>query len=811
MKINNSFVFVLVLWLFLSVITALNAQTEDEIYFKNLVKHVDGSECKEQPPAATFTVYMNADSGRILTDLAPRWDSDAEPNINGMGAFGIELGNFLAPQFGVGDTVHMRFTCSAFGQQGTIEDVCTTIPWHRFPQTLYLESTNLPQRPTLLQLKKTEENGWRKLSWQGNAEDQFIIYRRSYGDTLPGGINRMQYYRVGETTQTLTFTDTTTAKDQKYGYLVYAVNSEGNISARSREVNEDPYIAPGLDLTIGYLARLPRLDYVWDSENPAIEGWPPPEEPVTWRAVIKNWGDTVLTDVSYRWYLDGQLINEGLVTMPARDTVSVDYDWPWTFERHRIKFVLDADNRVAEEEEENNSLYVYTDAISAGFYVEQSVYDYFRRYQKKLEVHSNCWEDWAQRHVRIWNQMFADARFELTPNGVLDRIRLDKITVVPDGALPLNGGLPTNNPNLDDRTVDLQWGFPKTLLDGSFYSDHTNANKNNPFYFEGSLLHELGHARYLIDVYGFNVHENGSGNTVAIKEEGELIVGTEWMPLYGDRVFSAPHKGLMNSDYTKVDAYSAKALNLIEGHRAIKGNYNAPGNIGVYLQDLPQHNRVKLKDQNGNILKNAAVELYRAERQEGVWYGKFYDDSADVSLNSDENGMILLGRCPFDEDGTIDHTYSLANGVLILRVQQQERIGYGFLDVTRVNMEYWRGHTDTADYEMEFNMRQPQPILTDGDPEKPQHFTMLPNYPNPFNPSTTIQFQLPDPGMVRLTVHDCGGKLIKTIFNGHLRAGKHAWKWKGLNEENKRVASGIYFAKVTKNNQIRVQRLLLLN
>jgi hypothetical protein len=71
-------------------------------------------------------------------------------------------------------------------------------------------------------------------------------------------------------------------------------------------------------------------------------------------------------------------------------------------------------------------------------------------------VGASSWEDWAQRHIQIWNAQFAAAAFDQTPGGISDRVRLDRLTVVADGALPLAGGLPTNHPNLSDRTVDLQ-------------------------------------------------------------------------------------------------------------------------------------------------------------------------------------------------------------------------------------------------------------------------------------------------------------------------------------------------------------------
>jgi len=68
--------------------------------------------------------------------------------------------------------------------------------------------------------------------------------------------------------------------------------------------------------------------------------------------------------------------------------------------------------------------------------------------------------------------MLANAIYPETPKGVRDRVRLDKITVVPDGALPLvpltgidqPGAGSSTHPNRNDRRVDMQWGFPAELL-----------------------------------------------------------------------------------------------------------------------------------------------------------------------------------------------------------------------------------------------------------------------------------------------------------------------------------------------------------
>lgn len=67
------------------------------------------------------------------------------------------------------------------------------------------------------------------------------------------------------------------------------------------------------------------------------------------------------------------------------------------------------------------------------------------------------------------------------------------------------------------------------------------------------------------------------------------------------------------------------------------------------------------------------------------------------------------------------------------------------------------------------------------------------NFPNPFNPSTTITFDMKQKGIVTLRVYDVAGRLVRTLFNGVKDAGSHSIPWDGMNDQGTPVASGIYF------------------
>jgi hypothetical protein len=79
----------------------------------------------------------------------------------------------------------------------------------------------------------------------------------------------------------------------------------------------------------------------------------------------------------------------------------------------------------------------------------------------------------------------------------------------------------------------------------------------------------------------------------------------------------------------------------------------------------------------------------------------------------------------------------------------------------------------------------------------PPTFAMDHNYPNPFNPSTQIRYDLPDAGFVSLVVYDVLGRKVADLVNENREAGYHSATWNAAN-----VSSGVYFARFTVGNEI---------
>ncbi|KAA3615271.1 MAG: DUF5123 domain-containing protein [Calditrichaeota bacterium] len=96
----------------------------------------------------------------------------------------------------------------------------------------------------------------------------------------------------------------------------------------------------------------------------------------------------------------------------------------------------------------------------------------------------------------------------------------------------------------------------------------------------------------------------------------------------------------------------------------------------------------------------------------------------------------------------------------------------------------------------------------DNSPRKkiPQKIALHRNYPNPFNPSTTIEFYLPKILPVRITIHDITGKIVDEVYNGIAIAGTHNVKWNAGSSK----ASGIYLYRLKAGNYFETKKMMLI-
>jgi hypothetical protein len=80
--------------------------------------------------------------------------------------------------------------------------------------------------------------------------------------------------------------------------------------------------------------------------------------------------------------------------------------------------------------------------------------------------------------------------------------------------------------------------------------------------------------------------------------------------------------------------------------------------------------------------------------------------------------------------------------------------------------------------------------------QNPGKFALEQNFPNPFNPSTKIQFVVPEKAIISLTIYDLNGRSVRQLVSQqHFEIGWQEWSWDGKNEQGVSVAAGIYLCR----------------
>jgi hypothetical protein len=77
--------------------------------------------------------------------------------------------------------------------------------------------------------------------------------------------------------------------------------------------------------------------------------------------------------------------------------------------------------------------------------------------------------------------------------------------------------------------------------------------------------------------------------------------------------------------------------------------------------------------------------------------------------------------------------------------------------------------------------------------EVPTKFSLFQNFPNPFNPSTTVRYVIPEKGTARLCIYDVLGRIVRELVDGETYPGAYETTWDGRDKQGHQVASGVYF------------------
>ena len=92
----------------------------------------------------------------------------------------------------------------------------------------------------------------------------------------------------------------------------------------------------------------------------------------------------------------------------------------------------------------------------------------------------------------------------------------------------------------------------------------------------------------------------------------------------------------------------------------------------------------------------------------------------------------------------------------------------------------------------------------------PTSFALHPTVPNPFRSATTIRYDVPRSGNVRLAIYDVSGRLVRTLRDGPEEAGFRTVTWDGRDAGGQRVSSGVYFYSLSAGERVFQRKMVML-
>ena len=92
----------------------------------------------------------------------------------------------------------------------------------------------------------------------------------------------------------------------------------------------------------------------------------------------------------------------------------------------------------------------------------------------------------------------------------------------------------------------------------------------------------------------------------------------------------------------------------------------------------------------------------------------------------------------------------------------------------------------------------------------PQGFILEQNFPNPFNPITTVRYELPEDSFVDVTIYDMLGNVVSNLVNANQSSGYKTIQWNATNNQGQHVSAGVYLYKIQAGNFVDTKKMILL-
>ena len=177
----------------------------------------------------------------------------------------------------------------------------------------------------------------------------------------------------------------------------------------------------------------------------------------------------------------------------------------------------------------------------------------------------------------------------------------------------------------------------------------------------------------------------------------------------------------------------------------------------------------------------------------------------DMNWAATNDQAIRIASVPGNEEQSLIFAYESGSMMMTIPATAR-RVGLFFYDGSGplLTDDGWRLFDAAVDWAIA------APAKVEADNTMPEKLELMQNFPNPFNPITSITILLPRSENVTLAVYSLNGRLVKTLVSGKMAPGTHSFSWDGTDRSEMCVASGVYICRLESESLIKTRKLLYL-
>ena len=375
-----------------------------------------------------------------------------------------------------------------------------------------------------------------------------------------------------------------------------------------------------------------------------------------------------------------------------------------------------------------------------------------------------------------------------------------------------NGNMDINDDGIGYYALTSFWNNEALIANHTLFIKKTNdfgATWSDWFYVGDDALNG-----YFWDVFPDSI-DDGEGSWAYLEEGWTPFIG------YDTEVTTDANGGLhviapvLPSDPDGVYPYWAPENGVYHFHAADEAFALGSGSVDVDISLLASMQFTWQTYGDGGWQANGvtmATDLNNEDMLYSAYYGvsdtitigdsyyAYYDIIGTYSLDNGatwEDSVNLTQTFDPNMDETYPHMNKFGSNGYVSMMYQMPDYDQPTVDPPEVAADYLS--------KVYYMNAQLGPVSVDQDVETPVSFSLEDNFPNPFNPSTTIGFSIPTSGLVNLKVYDIAGREVQTVHQGYLAAGEHHYTFTGAG-----LASGAYFYQLESQGFQQVKKMLLI-